>query len=200
MKEEFWRATRICAVLGLLVVAPSHAAIMSGTISDWVEGGPVLEIGDGINHVDFWWSINTTDRGFFYGKDRTPTPSHSEVAFATGVTDISQIIDASVFSFSTAFTGPHCDAACDPDGTGDFIVWRNAGSGYYGVLRIDDIDFRTPHTSSVLNGTWWFQPDGGGNFGATSVPEPTSLAMVAMSLLGLGFVKLRKRTVNARRK
>jgi hypothetical protein len=54
-------------------------------------------------------------------------------------------------------------------------------TSHYGVLRIDDI--WTPSKEvldSMLDGTWWFQTDGTGDFsGSQETPEPaTSLLLL----------------------
>jgi hypothetical protein len=49
----------------------TQATIITGTISDWVESSDPLTIGDGTNHVTILWSVNTFDKGWFYGSGRT---------------------------------------------------------------------------------------------------------------------------------
>lgn len=85
--------------------------VISGTITDWAESGPVIAIGDDANHVSLWWSINTLDRGWFYGSAFT---GDSDVALASGVTEVTQISDACVYNFTSGAIGPFCDADCDP--------------------------------------------------------------------------------------
>lgn len=133
-------------------------------------------IGDDNNHVTMWWSYNTPGKGWFYGRWHT---GDSDVAYAEGITDITQITDASIFTFNKQSVGPLCDAQADRDGPGDFVIWRNVDTSYYGALRIDDINSRG------LTGTWWFQTDGTANF----VPEPATIL-----LLGLGGLLARKRS------
>ena len=180
------RTLRTCAgIVGMLLLTrgPVYATVISGTITDWPESGPLISIGDGTNHVTLWWSINTFDKGWFYG--RAVTGKDSEVAFAAGVTDINQITDASLFSFTNLYVGPLCDANCDPEGVGDFVTWRNLTSGHFGVLRIDDI--LTPSGQGLpkptLDGTWWFQTDGSGSFSPSAIPEPASVGLVATGLV-----------------
>jgi hypothetical protein len=170
------------------VTAPKlgHTAIIGGTITDWKESGPVQTIGDNVNNVSLWWSINTFDRGWFYGSSFQP--ADSDVAFAEGVTDVSQISDASIFTFTDGSVGPFCDAECDPDQVGDFLVWKNINTGHFGVLRIDDIQGNSQE--ATLSGTWWFQTDGTGDFTSNSVPEPLT---ILGSATALGFGALLKR-------
>ena len=125
----------------------ARAAITSGIINNWRESGPVLQIGDGIHHVSIFWSINQNHRGWFYGSAFT---QDSDVAFAAGVSSVTNITHAESLSYVSGSTGsPRCDAACAANGVGDFMVWHNIQTNYYGVLRIDSISTGT--TSS--NGT-----------------------------------------------
>ncbi len=135
--------------------SPVHAEVITGVADGWYDTD--LWIGDGVNEVYVSWSICTYDKGWFYGYDKLGT----EVAFATGVTSIDQIADASIYEFIAGHIGPYCDADCAPDGIGEFIVWRNS-DGYYAVLRVEDIfleDVDDPQFAT-LSGTWWFQTDG----------------------------------------
>jgi len=181
------KSTFLALVAVLLSPLAANADIITGTISNWAESGPNQVIGDGTNSVTAWWSINTTNKGWFYGSSFT---GDSDVAVAIGVNVISDIIDASLLSFSSNFAGPLCDAACASNGVGDFVVWRNIGTGYFGVLRIDDIVGNGG--DATLNGTWWFQTDGTGNF--ASVPEPGTLALFGIGLLGMGAARRRRKT------
>lgn len=183
----------VVAASAIFISKPSYGAVISGTISDWIESGPVEIIGDGTNSVSLAWSINTFDKGFFYGED---IDGYSNVAFAAGVTDITQITDASIYTFTSGSIGPQCDADCNPNGIGDFIVWNNPDTGYYGVLRVDDIFVVDPSNPDIsfntaLNGTWWFQTDGSGDFSSRSVPEP-SLILGIFAVSGIGSAILRK--------
>ncbi len=180
--RQTWPKISLC-VLVLACASETVGAIIGGTISGWRESVSLETIGDGTNHVTLAWSIHYFDMGYFYGSGHT---GDSDVAYAVGITDITQIADASIFSFTDGFIGHYYDADADPDGVGDFIVWSNINTGHYGVLRIDDI-YVPPGQGldyAELDGTWWFQTDGTGNF----VPEPGSLL-----LLGLGGLGLRRR-------
>jgi hypothetical protein len=164
------------AGVALFGPATAQAVIITGTITDWPESGPFQTTGDGVNNVQWWWSINTYDRGWFYG---SLYGLNSDVAVATGVTDISQITDASIFSFTNLYVGPVGDSDYNPSGIGDFLVARNIHSGHYGVLRVDDIhDFNPNPPYGELDGTWWFQTDGSGVF-----PEPGTFGLVSLGLL-----------------
>jgi hypothetical protein len=177
MQVKRRRVAIAALVLVLTAGAYGFGDVISGTISNWPESGPTMSIGDGNNHVTLWWSINTFDRGWFYGSGFT---GDSDVAFVPSITDVTQISDASIYTYTAGSVGPASDADVDPDGVGDFLIWRNINSGYYGVLRVDDIhdvDLNQPY--GELDGTWWFQTDGTGNF----VPEPGTLVLLAAGLM-----------------
>ncbi len=160
----------ICASL-LFSSAGLNAAIISGSISNWVESGPLMTIGDGTNHVNLYWSINTTDRGWFYGTNFT---GDSDVAFAAGVSDITQITNAGALTYTNInLPNPHCDPACAAHGVpgvGEFIVWKNTATGHFGALRIDDI--HPGATVDELDGTWWFETLATGDFTGATIPAP----------------------------
>ncbi|MHC4359925.1 MAG: hypothetical protein ACYSTN_03875, partial [Planctomycetota bacterium] len=69
---------------------------------------------------------------------------------------------------------PHHDA--DPDGVDSFIIQRNIFTARYGFLGIDDIHIPAGGgwSDAKLDGTWWFQGDGTGNF--ISAPGAVILA------------------------
>jgi len=198
-----WRTLRMnfyrmfLAVAGVLLMASlAQATVISGTVTSYYfnggGGGPVsspIKFGDGVHSVTSHWGATSLHHGYidgiFYPEFDAPI-HYSDVAFAVGVTDISQITDASIFSFSDR-TSSLCDAICDPDGVGDFVVIRNVLDGYYGVLRIDGINYDTDHItyeSGILQATWWFQTDGTGNF-VSPVPEPSSYLMFGIGMLAL---------------
>lgn len=194
------------AVLGVLLMASSaQATVITGNINNWGYYAdapllPWLSVGDGTNHVIFSWSLGVAPTGFFYGSSfHGDFPYESDVAFATGVTNIFQIADASIFSFT--------DGSIGPNGVGDFIVARNISTGHYGVIRIDNIQdtsWSIPDPSGGeiiyyegnLNGTWWFQTDGTGDFSSvSSVPEPSTYLLFGVGLLVLLGYRIRHKAV-----
>ncbi len=165
-----------------VLCAGAHADVISGTITNWPESGSFMTVGDGTNSVTMWWSINYYDLGWFYG---SAYGTGTDIAVATGITDVTQITDASTFSYTNSYVGPIGDADYNTNGIGTFLAWRNTTTGYYGVLRVDDIHSVDPSQPyGELDGTWWFQTDGTGNF----VPTPSTLA-----LLGMGALVTRRR-------
>lgn len=195
------------AVMGLLLAMSSaQATVISGTVTSGFfnggAGGPAsspITFGDGGESVTFFW-IGSSSVGIFYGQ-YVPDFSdvvftYSDVAFADGVTNISQIKDASIFSFARSISYS-CYEACGSGVVGDFVVARSVSSGYYGALHIDKIDFFAhPYLGSwgELHGTWWFQTDGTGNF-ASAVPEPSSYLMFGIGMLVLLGYRVRNLTL-----
>lgn len=154
--------------------------VISGTIEDWPEGGPenLMTIGDGLNHVTMDWSVAIpSSQGWFYGSGAM---IDSDVAHAPGISSISQLTNAESLNFTNDSIGPYCDTSCASNTVGDFIVWRNIHTGFYGALRIDDI---YPGPLPLLRGTWWFQSNGSDNF--SNIPEPSSIFLAAMAIMGL---------------
>lgn len=181
MKHLFLVPLSVAVACSLSLSA--NADIVSGTITNWPESGAVLQIGDGTNHVSIWWSINTANKGWFYGSNFT---GDSNVSAQPGVTDISEITFAEGFSYTAGSVGPLQDSNADPDMVGDFVVWQNLNTGHFGALRIDDIIGND--VSAVMNATWWFQTNGTGNF---AVPEPSSV--IAIGLLAICSAGMRRR-------
>ena len=159
MKRHTLRQSlNICALtLASIVGAGGGRAfgqVISGTIARLPESSAAMAIGDGINEVHVSWSIHGSDKGWFYGAVFT---GDSEVAHAVGATAVEDIFNASTFDFTgptSAQIGPLCDASCDPDGAGEFIILRSY-LGFYGVLRVDDIYLEDGQW--YLDATWWFQ-------------------------------------------
>ena len=187
----------MAALACIIAAGPvSKGAVLTGTFVDWQEGG-IRQVGDGVNHVSMRWSINTQHFGWFYGRDLL---IDSDVAYAPGVRSINQITNASSLPFTRQAIGPYGDAAAAADGGGDFIVWRHATSGHMAVLRIDDIDTgldtgpNLGHDDDLLQGRWWYQTDGSGDF--SSVPEPSTGVLIALaSVAGDWKVRRFKRPV-----
>jgi len=88
------------------------------------------------------------------------------MARATGVNDVSEISDASAFDFERV-VGPACDADCATNGVGEFLIFTNTETGFYGVLRVDDVA-----EDRSLDVTWWFQTDRTTDLSLGGVADP----------------------------
>ena len=144
-------------------------SISSGKLSAWPEsvGCLQLEAGKPVVTPEYpasgcmgAWSIAhvpqpgaTDGTGYVYA-----SPPETGVAAPKGVTQAWQI-DAAALDYSSHVTGQI--------GLGDFAVLRLLASGEAVALRFDSI---YPTGSGALplalgDFSWWYQPDGTGNFG-----------------------------------
>lgn len=174
-------------VSSLLIISSVEAKVINGTINNVTHSGTIIKFGspDGESYPinGLWWSGNIQ----FHDGDGL-------VAFAEGVTNITQITDASIFEFMD-ISGEFAKYG-HQFGIGEFAVFKNH-SNQYGVLRIDDIHFMDPGNPEIpfnkaFNGTWWFQTDGTGNF-ASAVPEPKILQLFGVGILVLMFYRTRQK-------
>ena len=176
------RSTILGLVVLVAVSASAPAAVISGQI-DQLPESQITQFGDGDHDIVFFWSIRYFNEGFCYGSANEPwwPGVNADVAIATGVTDVSQITNASQYQLVDSSILIH-DAFYNANGIGDFVVCRNVDTGHYGVLRIDFINYIDPLLPyAEMDCTWWFQSDGTGDF--SSVPEPTSLMLLGLGLL-----------------
>jgi hypothetical protein len=135
-----------------------------------------MQIGDGASFVTAWWSCGCgpTESGYFYGSLHSQV-ADSDVAWASGVSDIQQLTDASLFSFTNHATPLLLE--------GHFVVYRSTVSGHYAALRVDDI-YGSDTYNTFLDATWWFQTDGTDNL--ANIPEPSSSHLGIVGLLWIG--------------
>lgn len=170
------RMRALLLLIPLLWASLAFGTVITGTISNWQESGPTLQIGDATSFVHIWWSCafcNAGGSAYFYGS-RFSNVLDSDVAVATGVTDINQLTNASLYSFTNMSVGPV------PVGT--FVLYRNKISGDYAAIRIDDITGSGTY-NTYLDGTWWLQTDGSTNL--ASIPEPSTCVLIATGAAAL---------------
>lgn len=169
-------------IVMVVVCANAQADVISGQI-DQLPDSQITGFGDGTNDIRFFWSIRYYNEGYCYGSANEPwwPTVNAELAIATGVTDITQITDASLYLYTDENVLIH-DAIYNPNGIGDFVICHNVNSGHYGVMRIDYINCIDPMLPlAEMDCTWWFQTDGTCNF--SSAPEPSSLALLLCGAL-----------------
>lgn len=191
----------ILFLLVILMIPPVlSAGVFTGTITNWQESGPAQSFGDGTTSMSIWWSYNVVgSSGWFYGSfysalyEGAYKMLNVNVASAPGVTDISQITDASAYTFTNMWVGPIWDQDSAADGVGDFVVYKSLTTGHYGVIRVDSIH---GENGNLLDLTWWYQNDGTGNFQQQGpvVPEPGAMLPLAAGLIVLArFVRRPRR-------
>ncbi len=151
-------------------------------------------------HVTLFWTNRNPNLGFGYiygsGWDGASN-GDTDIAIATGVTDISQITDASSYGFTDQYLVVNDGQLAG--GVGNFVVMHNKVSDYFGVLRIDDIRPREHSTipfDGVMDATWWFAADHGTDFSGPTmispIPESPVYGIGAALMLG-SLVTLRRR-------
>lgn len=162
----------------LTISTAARADVITGTFTGWQESTH-MTVGDGTNHITAEWSQEIIGQfNWFYGGSAYSLDS--VVADATGVTDIGQITNAASYSFQNGYIGPLPE--------GEFLVWKNSTTGYFGVIEITRT-YNNGSFTGYADGTWWFQTNGSSNFAA---PEPASLALCGSGLIGLAGLIRRK--------
>ena len=128
--------------------------MLTGFIDEWMESTFEFRFYDYTSvasGITAWWSKNTSTHGWFYGVN-----SSTEVAHVTGITEISEITDASTYSYS--------DWSVGPVGIGDIVLFHNTDTDYYAALRVNLIF----SNGNLLNTSWYFQADGTADFSSFS--------------------------------
>lgn len=172
-----WVSTATLETYQFIPFSVSSASIGSGgggVITGSITNQPDYQtytITDGSHSAQFLWSEASPGlSAWIYGTYNT------FVALATGITDVTQITNAAVYApFSSSSIGPVSDADGN-GGIGEFVVLQST-SGYYAVVRIDDVQ-----DDDTLNATWWFQTNGTGDFSGAIGPATLGDALNATNL------------------
>ncbi|OQK16528.1 hypothetical protein AU255_01075 [Methyloprofundus sedimenti] len=188
----------VSAFIALILAGNAVGAgkVDSGTIEKWPQNLDNFRFDDNVSvtsNIEVSWSVGTFGQSaYFY-----PESNSTEVAHVTGISEVCEIEDASVYQYSGENSGDVIE--------GDFVVFRNLDTGYYAAFRVDDVS-GSDYDSSRLFVTWYLQEDKSPNFGPCtppSTPGPTKpqpipvmggLGLMLMSAgLGLiGFLRRRK--------
>ena len=140
--------------------------VRSGSITAWPDKGYVIFSFDDhvgvVTDLRAWWSMCSFGgrTAWFYEISAFNEGSTSHrIAYATGVTHIAEITDASAFSYSDSYS-----VGCV--GEGEFVLFHNTETGYYAALRVDRI--YGPLGELLLDATWYVQTDGSPSFAGDS--------------------------------
>jgi len=148
-----------------LASSPVGATVLTGPLSHVPEAVGLFTWGDGVHDLYQQWSIANSNAGWFYGSSYVGT-SNADVYTYPGLTDPTMITNAESFTYSNVVT---------MGSEGDCVFFRGT-NGYYGAWRIDLINpiagGQPPY--GELNGQWYFQSDGTGNFSQASPVEPST--------------------------
>ena len=163
-RSSAWRLGSFLGVLLVLTSLPVGATVLQGPIVDLPEGTGLFTWGDGIHDLYQQWSVaNVNFSGWFYGSSYFGT-SNADVYTYPGLTDPTTITNAESFTYSTVTVNAS---------EGDCVFFRGT-NGFYGAWRIDTIDPLPKGPLAELNGRWYFQDDGTGNFSQATPVEGTT--------------------------
>ncbi len=128
--------------------------VKTGFIDDWFESGHTFAFDNYVSNttdIVAWWSLASSNSGWFYGYNAS-----TKVAIARGVTDITQVTDASVYAYE--------DWSVGPVRPGEFVLFYNTQTRYYAAFKVD----RIYQTGALISITWYFQADGSADFSSFS--------------------------------
>ena len=165
----------VAFVAALLFCNFAHADVITGTQQGNADTYVVAPSWADPNQVVFSLSGDAPWGLWIYGSSYWGALPN-DWAVASGVTDISQIVNASIYPLNTGYGEIFKD---------DFVV-AQGDTGYWAVLKITNIsyDASVEHYEHYdADFRWWYQNDGTGNFCA--VPEPSTMLFFVFGLIGL---------------
>ena len=167
MKAKHFVPSRLLATLILLcgfAMAPgARATVISSNIVN-LANETSYNITDGAQSAEFFWSVYIAGQSAY-----VYATANTDVALATGVSNVTQITNASGYTFITGnfnYLTDVEDAAAN-GGIGQFVILRSH-AGYYAVVRLDEVT-----AGSTLDATWWFQTNGTADFSSYVAPAGT---------------------------
>jgi hypothetical protein len=150
-----------------LSAAEISSSVVSGTITGWPESGYTFYFDNYVDvesNVAAWWSgyNASTPKGYFYGGNDS-----TYVARATGITDVTEIKDASMYSYVNGYVRDV--------GIGDFVLFHNRSTGYYAAFRVDNI------YNNKLDTSWYLQKNKSPNFSKEGDNQVTTTILPSTS-------------------
>ncbi len=175
----------IAACIFMLVLLPqAQGAITTGIITDW--GGDtsnystILEIGDGVDDIHMAYIFYSSGTAVsFHGTSQTGDSNVKRGAM--NLNYISEVTDATPWNYGNFGSLQVSE--------GQYVFYISGGTqgqgNVYGALRINDIRFSGG--VGEIDGSWWFQNDGSGDFSTAVVPIPGAIWLLGSGLFGFGL-------------
>jgi hypothetical protein len=177
-------ALALAGTAAALAAPGAHAVVISNSQAQAVTAGSILQDIGGMTGV----ALENSDLKFgpdsVFGLQFTQSPVVAGSAIGAG----------STFAIRVLLAEDPLKSAVTPTGPGIYGVYFNNGQGtQYGWV---DVDISTPGAYYVTVRGWGYETEVGANIAAGAVsplPEPTTPALMALGLFGMGAMRRRAR-------